>query len=64
VIVCSCTGASVAQVVEAIETGATTAEEVADRCGAGSQCGGCTVAVERQLFLAMRQQRAMAGSAA
>jgi bacterioferritin-associated ferredoxin len=63
-IICSCTGATADEVVEAIQTGAATAEDVSDRCGAGSRCGGCLVLVERQLFLAMRQQRAMAGSAA
>ena len=63
-IVCSCTGATAAEIVEAIETGATTPDDIADRCGAGSRCGGCVTAVERQLFIAMRQQRAMAGSAA
>ena len=33
----------------AIASGATSVEEIADRCGAGSKCGGCWPELERLL---------------
>lgn len=39
--VCLCSGATAQHVLEAVAMGATSSQEVADRCGAGSQCGLC-----------------------
>ena len=39
--VCFCAAVSSATVVQAIDAGARTVEEVGDRCGAGTMCGGC-----------------------
>ena len=39
--VCLCRGVSDRKVRKAISRGATTVEEIARTCGAGSGCGGC-----------------------
>jgi bacterioferritin-associated ferredoxin len=39
--VCGCRAVTDRQVHEAVQSGARTAPEVADRCGAGSRCGNC-----------------------
>lgn len=39
--VCLCRGVSERKVTRAIDHGATTIDEVADACGAGSMCFGC-----------------------
>jgi bacterioferritin-associated ferredoxin len=49
VIVCSCRAVSDRTVAAAIASGASSVDEVAARCGAGSRCGGCWPEVERLL---------------
>jgi bacterioferritin-associated ferredoxin len=39
--VCLCLGVTSETVREAVAAGATTSKEVAEACGAGSQCGRC-----------------------
>jgi bacterioferritin-associated ferredoxin len=46
VIVCSCHVVRAEEIRSEVRLGATTVDEVADRCGAGSRCGGCRRAVE------------------
>jgi bacterioferritin-associated ferredoxin len=41
VIVCLCRGVSDRTIRAAIREGATTEDQVAEMCGAGSNCGGC-----------------------
>jgi bacterioferritin-associated ferredoxin len=52
VIVCSCRAVSDSVVHSAILSGADCADEVAERCGAGTDCGSCLVTVERMLAAA------------
>ncbi len=47
--VCSCRAVTDRTVDAAIASGATCIEDVADRCGAGSRCGGCWPELERLL---------------
>ena len=47
--VCSCRAVTDRTVHAAIASGATSVEEVAERCGAGSKCGGCWPELERIL---------------
>lgn len=49
VFVCSCRAVTDRTVDAAIASGATSVEEVAHRCGAGSRCGGCWPELERLL---------------
>lgn len=39
--VCLCVGVTSHVVREAVDAGASTSREVADACGAGSECGRC-----------------------
>ncbi|MDX1872372.1 (2Fe-2S)-binding protein [Mycolicibacterium sp. 120266] len=39
--VCLCTGATTQAVSEAVAAGATTSKQIAEACGAGSDCGRC-----------------------
>lgn len=39
--VCSCRVVSDSTIEEVIEAGATSIEDIARECGAGSRCGGC-----------------------
>lgn len=39
--VCGCRAVTDREVHEAVQAGARSATEVADRCGAGSRCGNC-----------------------
>ena len=39
--VCSCRAVTDRTVRAAVASGARTIEEIAERCGAGSKCGGC-----------------------
>ena len=39
--VCGCRAVTDREVHEAVQDGARSAAEVADRCGAGSRCGNC-----------------------
>jgi len=41
VYVCGCRAVTDREVHEAVQAGARSAAEVADRCGAGSRCGNC-----------------------
>ena len=47
--VCSCRAVTDRTVDAAIASGASCVEEVAQRCGAGSRCGGCWPELERIL---------------
>jgi len=47
VVVCSCRAVSDRAVRAAIAAGATTVEDLAARCAAGSRCGGCWPELER-----------------
>lgn len=47
--VCFCLAVTDRTVRAAIEAGATTPRRLAETCGAGSRCGGCTPALERLL---------------
>jgi bacterioferritin-associated ferredoxin len=44
--VCLCRGVSDRKVRSAISRGATTIEEIGDRCAAGTRCGGCWPVLE------------------
>ena len=44
--VCLCLGITTEAVREAIEAGASTSRQVANACGAGSQCGRCRRTVQ------------------
>ena len=44
--VCSCTGVTDRTVRACVIGGASTVDDVAMRCGAGSRCGGCRPVVE------------------
>ena len=48
-IVCHCEAVNDRTIADTILTGAATPEEVAERCGAGGQCGGCVERVEALL---------------
>lgn len=45
--VCSCLAVTDRTVDAAVMAGTTTIAEVADRCGAGSRCGGCWPELQR-----------------
>jgi len=47
--VCSCRAVTDRTVQAAVAAGAHDVEEIADRCGAGSRCGGCWPELERLL---------------
>ena len=47
--VCHCEAVNDAAIRAEIAEGALDAEALADRCGAGSRCGGCRPVVERML---------------
>jgi len=47
--VCSCRAVTDRTVNAAIASGATCIEDVAERCGAGTRCGGCWPELERLL---------------
>jgi bacterioferritin-associated ferredoxin len=49
VIICHCQAVSDRVVRSAILCGAVDVDDVADRCGAGSDCGGCRLRIERLL---------------
>ncbi len=48
-IVCSCRAVSDRTVRAAIASGAESIDDVANRCGAGSRCGGCWPSLARLL---------------
>ena len=45
-IVCTCIGVSEDEIIEAVKSGAHTAEEVGDATQAGTACGACVSEVE------------------
>ena len=45
-VVCHCTAVNDKAIVAEILSGALDAESLAERCGAGSRCGGCRPTVE------------------
>lgn len=47
--VCHCRAVTDRRICEAIESGASDAETVSRRCGAGGACGGCLPAVRALL---------------
>jgi bacterioferritin-associated ferredoxin len=49
VYVCSCRAVNDTTVRAVIASGASSIEEIGARCGAGTQCGGCHVLLERLL---------------
>jgi NAD(P)H-nitrite reductase large subunit len=49
VIVCHCALVSDGELLAAIEDGATSLDELTERCGAAQHCGGCRSAVARLL---------------
>jgi bacterioferritin-associated ferredoxin len=50
-IVCHCNVVSDRVVRAAVQAGACCVEEVAERCGAGAECGGCQPRIERLLII-------------
>ncbi len=55
-IVCTCTGVTCGRIREAVNSGATTLEEIQEATGASTVCGGCMEEVEALLkhFLSQR----------
>jgi bacterioferritin-associated ferredoxin len=49
VYVCHCRAVTDHTIEDEVERGATTIEELADRCGAGAECGGCWPELDRLL---------------
>src|SRR3954447_6241423 len=49
VIICSCRAVNDRTIRAAIDDGARTLDEIAERCRAGSRCGGCRPAVQEVL---------------
>jgi bacterioferritin-associated ferredoxin len=47
--VCHCQAVTDHTIDEVVSAGATTIDEIARRCGAGSDCGGCWDALEELL---------------
>lgn len=58
-VVCHCRAVNDATIRAEIEQGALTPDEVADRCGAGSRCGGCRPVIDELVdeLLARHLQR-------
>lgn len=48
-LVCHCEGVTEREVRRAVTAGACTQEEIARRCGAGRQCGGCRPVIDEIL---------------
>jgi bacterioferritin-associated ferredoxin len=49
VLVCQCEAVNDRQIVDEIVCGALDPERIAERCGAGSRCGGCRPTIEALL---------------
>jgi bacterioferritin-associated ferredoxin len=49
--VCHCRGVTDHTIDDELDRGASSIEELADRCGAGAECGGCWPELERLLHL-------------
>lgn len=50
-LVCHCLVVNHERILDEITEGASCADEVADRCGAGTRCGGCRATIEQLLFV-------------
>jgi bacterioferritin-associated ferredoxin len=61
--VCSCRAVTDRTIDAVIASGATTIDEVSDRCGAGGKCGGCSPELER-LLTEHSERMALASAAA
>ena len=48
-ILCVCQAVTDGEIDSAIQGGARSAEEIAVRCGAGNECGGCVDAIEERI---------------
>lgn len=48
-VVCHCAGVNDTRIRDEIAGGVSDVDEVAERCGAGHDCGGCLPTVERLL---------------
>ena len=48
-VVCVCAGLNERQVEAALDSGATTLDQIGERCGAGLDCGGCHDTLEEML---------------
>lgn len=48
-VLCICQAVTLREVDAAIHAGAGSLEEIADRCGAGADCGCCREAIEERL---------------
>ena len=62
-IVCSCHAVTDREIHRAVRSGARTAGQVAEICGAGSSCGGCRETVHELLADAHAESRVHASSA-
>jgi bacterioferritin-associated ferredoxin len=62
VLLCHCRGVSDRVIDCAIACGARSLDDVADACGAGARCGGCTPAIE-ELLQARRRDELVASVA-
>jgi bacterioferritin-associated ferredoxin len=54
VIVCHCRAVSDRTIGDQVAAGATSIDELSERCGAGSDCGGCHRRLERLLVITGR----------
>lgn len=65
--VCHCRGITDRTIRAAVASGAETVEEIAKRCGAGVDCGGCHLALEELIeeaaLMRRRLRRSSAGAA-
>jgi bacterioferritin-associated ferredoxin len=59
-IVCHCNALNDRAIRAAVCAGARDADEVAERCGAGGDCGGCFEAIEHLVEAALRGQAPVA----
>ncbi len=48
-IVCNCMGVTAGEIMDAIESGAKTVEDIQESTGAGTVCGGCISDIEQLL---------------
>ncbi|MCI9163203.1 MAG: (2Fe-2S)-binding protein [Lachnospiraceae bacterium] len=48
-IVCNCMGVTAGEIMDAIEAGAKTVEDIQEATGAGTVCGGCIGDIEHLL---------------
>ncbi|CAN5877027.1 hypothetical protein BH10ACT9_BH10ACT9_44680 [soil metagenome] len=53
--VCLCVGVTSHVVADAAAAGATTCNEIAERCGAGSECGRCRRSIRAILDATVKQ---------